>query len=89
MSVIRYLNDPQLNTYCTLELLQGHLLLALYEFGHAIYPSAFTRIGICTRHATLLGLGFDHADDDSTNQYSWSDAEERRRTWWAIYLMER
>lgn len=36
--------------------LQAMILVALYEYGHAIYPAAWMTIGACARYADVLGL---------------------------------
>lgn len=36
--------------------LQALLLVALYEYSHAIYPAAWMTVGACARYVELLGL---------------------------------
>lgn len=36
--------------------LQSQILIALYEYSHALYPSAYLSVGACVRYASLLGL---------------------------------
>lgn len=36
--------------------LQAMTLVALYEYGHAIYPAAWMSVGHCVRYAAMLGL---------------------------------
>jgi hypothetical protein len=36
--------------------LQAMVLVALYEYGHAIYPAAWMTVGSCARYADVLGL---------------------------------
>jgi hypothetical protein len=36
--------------------LQAMVLVAIYEFGHSIYPAAWMTIGACSRYAEILGL---------------------------------
>lgn len=72
----------------TLKTLQALTLLALYELGHAVYPAAYLTIGLCARYGIALGL------DETvrgTMQSSWNmiDLEEKRRTWWAIVILDR
>ncbi|UKZ65862.1 uncharacterized protein TrAtP1_007052 [Trichoderma atroviride] len=40
----------------SLRVLQGLLLVAFYEVGHAIYPAAFMSIAACVRYAHALGI---------------------------------
>lgn len=36
--------------------LQAMILIALYEYAHAIYPEAWMSVGSCVRYCDLLGL---------------------------------
>lgn len=36
--------------------LQAVVLIALYEYGHAVYPVAWMSVGNCVRYAAMLGL---------------------------------
>lgn len=36
--------------------LQAMVLIALYEYSHAIYPAAWMTIGSCARYADILGF---------------------------------
>ena len=40
----------------SLPVLQAAVLLALYEFGHAIYPAAYLSVEACARYAHALGI---------------------------------
>ncbi|KAL7935652.1 hypothetical protein V8C35DRAFT_297877 [Trichoderma chlorosporum] len=71
----------------TITTVQAYVLLLLYEFGHGIYPSAYTTLGTCIRYLAVLGI-----DDTSPPSYkpdTWIELEEQRRLWWAIFAMER
>ena len=71
--------------HLTLYALQASILLAVFEIGHALYPSAYFSVGFCTRLATTLGV-------DNTiyvHEGPWADIEEARRSWWAILIMDR
>jgi hypothetical protein len=41
----------------SLFLLQAMILIAVYEFGHAIYPAAWMTTGACARYSDILGIG--------------------------------
>lgn len=72
----------------SLRVLQGLLLVALYEVGHAIYPAAFMSIAACVRYAHALGLqpgGLQRLK----LPLSWVEEEERKRVWWAAFLLDR
>jgi hypothetical protein len=72
----------------TLRTLQALTLIALYELGHGIYPTAYMTIGQCARYGIALGLD---QKIGATVQRSWNpvDLEEERRTWWAIVILDR
>lgn len=36
--------------------LQSQILIALFEYSHALYPAAYLSVGSCVRYASLLGL---------------------------------
>jgi hypothetical protein len=40
----------------SLSYLQALLLMALYEYGHGIYPAAWMTVGHCVRYADFIGL---------------------------------
>jgi hypothetical protein len=71
----------------TLRVLQAWVLISLYEVGHAIYPSAFMSISTCARYGNALGIT---ASRESRPAFpsSWVGDEERRRTWWAIRVLD-
>lgn len=72
----------------SLRVLQGLLLVACYEVGHAIYPAAFMSIAACVRYAHALGIhpgGLQRLKLPLT----WVEEEERKRVWWAAFLLDR
>jgi len=36
--------------------LQAMVLIALYEYGHAVYPAVWMTVGACVRYANMLGI---------------------------------
>ncbi|KAJ5612048.1 hypothetical protein N7510_005242 [Penicillium lagena] len=70
----------------SIRLLQASLLLLLYEYGHGIYPSAYTTLGGCARYLGALDIEPDLERNYASN---WMDGEQRRRLWWFVYVMER
>ncbi|KAH6608426.1 hypothetical protein Trco_001772 [Trichoderma cornu-damae] len=40
----------------SLQVVQASVLIAIYEMGHGIYPSAFLSVSACARYATALGI---------------------------------
>ncbi|VTT62892.1 unnamed protein product [Fusarium fujikuroi] len=73
-----------------IRLIQTIVLVALYEFGHSIYPAAYLTIGQAVRLATMVGL---HSKKDAKQLFvepeTWTLCEEQRRTWWAIVMLDR
>jgi hypothetical protein len=74
----------------SIRLLQAGILLCIYETGHAIYPQAYISIG----HIGRLGQAIGLHDTDGVPQLalepgSWDEMEERRRVWWAVYVLDR
>lgn len=75
---------------CSLELrvLQAIILMAVFEVGHAIYPAAYLTVGYCVRYGSALGLhkAVEHYSEEG---FSVTESEERRRSWWAILVLDR
>lgn len=69
-------------------IVQAGVLLALYEIGHGIYPAAFLTIGACARYAHALGINVSKTVK-SRRVLTLVEAEERRRVWWAIVILDR
>ncbi|KAH8802607.1 putative fungal-specific transcription factor [Xylogone sp. PMI_703] len=72
----------------SIQVLQAGLLLALYEVGHAIYPSAYLSIGTCTRYAYALGIN-KGARIKASKVLSLVELEENKRVWWGIVILDR
>lgn len=70
------------------QVLQSGVFIALYEFGHAIYPAAYLSIGGLARYGISSGL-----DGTGSSQMApasdWIEAEERKRAWWAVLILDR
>ncbi|KAL7933864.1 fungal-specific transcription factor domain-containing protein [Trichoderma chlorosporum] len=75
---------------CILELrlLQAIILIAIYELGHAIYPAAYLTVGYCVRYGSALGI-HKAVELYSEEDFSITESEERRRSWWAILVLDR
>ncbi|KAF3403264.1 hypothetical protein DPV78_003533, partial [Talaromyces pinophilus] len=69
-------------------ILQAGVLLGLYEIGHGIYPAAFLTIGACARYAHALGINVSKTVKPR-KVLTLVEAEERRRVWWAIVILDR
>lgn len=72
----------------SIPILQAGVLIALYELGHAIYPTAFLSIGACARYAHALGINFSKISN-IRRVLTMVEVEERRRVWWAIVILDR
>ncbi|KAK3397818.1 hypothetical protein B0T20DRAFT_232564 [Sordaria brevicollis] len=70
--------------------LQAMVLVAVYEYGQGIMPAAWMTVGACARYAELCGLpGFKESSAVLGPVATWTESEERRRVWWAIYTLDR
>lgn len=85
----QYLADLEISGVFSLQTLQSCIFIAIYELGHAIYPSAYVSTGMCTRYATALNISWKAAGNQPVNDLSWIDEEERRRVWWSINILDR
>jgi hypothetical protein len=83
-----YVVQIELSRVLTIYTLQSALLIALYEIGHGIYPSAYITIGWCARYGAALGLDKELGSFDNTTG-RWIEKEERNRAWWTILLLDR
>lgn len=85
-----YLTVLEDSGFLTLGVLQAAILITLYEIGHGIYPAAYMSIGRCARLGQMMGL---HGNSSISKSYrkptSWGEAEEIRRTWFAVLILDR
>ncbi|KAE8395988.1 fungal-specific transcription factor domain-containing protein [Aspergillus alliaceus] len=74
----------------SIKVLQALLLIALYEISNAIYPAAYLTVGNCARLGHAMGV---HQRSDAPQMLNrpgtWVEFEERRRTWWAVIILDR
>lgn len=75
--------------FLSLRLVQSLILLAVYELSHAIYPCAYSTLGRASRLGLLLGLHDRKNNKLFKGAETWTLREEQRRTWWAIFLLDR
>ncbi|RYP86583.1 hypothetical protein DL770_004882 [Monosporascus sp. CRB-9-2] len=69
---------------------QALILVALYEYGQGIYPAAWMTVGQCVRYADFIGLPSYQDSNNILGQCgTWIEMEERRRTWWAVYILDK
>jgi len=69
--------------------LQSGLLIAPYELGHAIYPEAYGSVAKNARLGVELGINELRNPKMSPAPSSWTEEEERSRTWWGIVMLDR
>ncbi|KAK1636154.1 hypothetical protein BDP81DRAFT_450089 [Colletotrichum phormii] len=70
--------------------LQSMTLIAYFEYAHALYPAAWITVAACVRYADFLGLsGFHEGNVILASPTTWTELEERSRTWWAIISLDR
>ncbi|KAH7393285.1 hypothetical protein BKA64DRAFT_82589 [Cadophora sp. MPI-SDFR-AT-0126] len=76
--------------YASIRLLQAGVLFCLYESGHSIYPEAYISIGHLARLGQAIGL-HDTAGIPqlALEPNTWDEMEERRRVWWALWILDR
>lgn len=74
--------------YLTLEHIQCRLLVIYYELGHDISPGVSVSLGACARMARALGLNRNWHRPIS-NELGSAVAEEERRAWWTIFILDR
>ncbi|KAF2100504.1 hypothetical protein NA57DRAFT_54588 [Rhizodiscina lignyota] len=87
-TALRLFLEVQLAGILSLEVLQACLLIAAYEFAHAIYPAAQISVGICVKYALALGIDWERLAPPSSTP-NWAEDEEKRRVCWGVYLIER
>ncbi|RMX71748.1 hypothetical protein D0869_15317 [Hortaea werneckii] len=74
----------------TTNYLAALVLTCLYEMAHAIYPAAYFTVGACARTCFSMGIHDKRfATQLGKHADTWTEAEERRRLWWATLILER
>ncbi|OAG42371.1 hypothetical protein AYO21_03247 [Fonsecaea monophora] len=68
--------------------LQAAVLIAVYEFAHAIYPSAVLSIASCARSGRALNIHLTLTESPAECVDGFQ-SEEKRRLWWAILILDR
>jgi hypothetical protein len=82
-----YLN-LEIQGLVSLQILQAGILIALFELGHAIFPSAAVSIGACVQYGCVLGLNWD-AKFPAKRPFAWIEVDEQNRVWWAVVILDR
>lgn len=78
----------QLRRAPSLRLVQCALLTSLYEIGSLSPETASLSISNCARLGYLMKLNLDDGSE-YTDYLAWEAAEERRRVWVGVYLLDR
>lgn len=76
--------------YLSLRLVQALVLIAFYEVCHGLQPAAYLTVSRAARVGSLVGLYTSGYNSTLFQQVStWTAGEEARRTWWAIFILDR
>lgn len=68
----------------SLQLLQARILIAYYELGHGLVSAAASSVGACAKKARFMVLS-PYAREYEDPRLT----QERRRTWWALFNLDR
>jgi len=85
----RYLSELESGGVFTMPMLQGRVILSMYEMGHGIYPAAYSSIAASSAHGCALRLSGQKDAKKTGKSLTWIEEEEQRRVWWAIVILER
>jgi Fungal specific transcription factor domain len=80
----RFYSEIEESGIGSVQVLQAGIFIALYEFGHAIYPAAYLSTGACARLGVMFGF-----DRNEVDGQGWMDVEERKRAWWGVLILDR
>ena len=58
----RFFLELEIAGVLSTQVLQAAVLIALFQLGHAVYPSAYLAIATCARYATALGMDWRTAE---------------------------
>ncbi|KAL2063565.1 hypothetical protein VTL71DRAFT_5370 [Oculimacula yallundae] len=79
--------DLEIHGIVSVQVLQALILIALYEAGHAIFPSAAVSKEACVRYGQALGINWE-SKSPRKKPFAWVDREEENRVWWAVFMLE-
>jgi hypothetical protein len=88
--VTDFYNSLEAAPAVSLCLLQAVILIAIFEIGHGIFPAAYFTIGRAARLSSFIAFS-DKRDSTQLFQAAdtWTMREEERRSWWAVFILER
>lgn len=86
----RFLSLMENSGMASISVLQSYVLVTMYELAQAIYPGAWMTAGASVRYGQLLGID-EHPGGPVLldRPQSWIEVEERKRTWWAVLILDR
>ena len=79
----------------SLEALQATLLLTMYELKRMYFSRAWISLGKAVRMALMMGLHRmdrnEHQENvnGNANESDWVEVEEKRRTFWTAFILDR
>ncbi len=79
--------DLEIQGIFSIQVLQALILIALYETGHAVFPSGAVSIEACVRYGNALGINWNR-DTQKKKPFSWVDREEQNRVWWGVVMLD-
>jgi hypothetical protein len=71
------------------QFLQASVMISLYELGHGIYPEAVISVAANARLGLTLGINKYQSQQMRPVPASWTESEERLRTWWGVMILDR
>jgi len=74
--------------YLSLMAIQARLLVTFYEMGYGITPAASISISACASSARAFGLNKKTFQNAATEDAQFR-AEEEKRVWWAVIILDR
>jgi hypothetical protein len=73
----------------SIDLIRAGLVIALHEYSQALHDAAYLTLGQCARMASLMGFDKTLYEDQPCTAPTQYIAEEQRRAWWCIFVLER
>ncbi|KAH8813234.1 hypothetical protein F5884DRAFT_787818 [Xylogone sp. PMI_703] len=89
LSAKRFISLMESSGMVSLIVLQANLMITLYEYGQAIYPAAWMSSGWSIRYGNMLGVNTFGAAQLLGRPATWTEQEERKRTWWGVLVVDR
>jgi hypothetical protein len=87
---VKGLNSLLLSTgRASIEVVQGGLLIALFELGLGLCDAAYSSVGACARMGYLLGFDQTLSPDELMLKRSHTVVENERRVWWGTIILDR